>query len=1158
MIKASTRVDLGFRLVMTSLLVLTSLFAWPARTVRAATTNVDLPTPAGSVQFGESVTMLANGNFVVVDPGYDGDVGAVYLYDPAGVQISRITGGHPGDRVGNDGIKPLSNGNFVILSTDWGDGTALSVGAATWCNGALGCSGVVSAANSLVGSTFADRVGGGLALLPNGNYVVINLDWDNGLVTDAGAVTWCDGAAGCSGVVSDANSLVGSSDYDRVGEFGIVQLSNSNYVVTSPYWDYGVHADVGAVTWCSGTSGCQGAVSATNSLTSSDASAWFDVLALTNGNYVVSNTDWNGGKGAVTWCSGMSGCQGEASATDSLVGNAVTDWVGENGAVALTNGNYVVVSPSWAGGRGAVTWCSGLAGGCANMVVGSTNSLVGSVAGDQAGSDGVVALSNGNYVVSSPGWSNGGSITSAGAVTWGDGASGTSGVVATANSLVGSAAYDQVGRNPFGSGLTALTNGNYVVPSANWNNTRGAVTWCGGTAGGCSGLTVAATNSLVGSVASDRVGSGGVTALNNDNYVVSSPDWSNGGVVRAGAVTWGSGVGGVTGAVLAGNSLVGSSVNDGVGEVKALSNGNYVVTSRMWDYGSVSDAGAVTWGSGTGDVTGAVAAANSLVGSTKDDQIGNGGVTPLSNGHYWVGSPTWDQGGIVNAGAVTWGNGISGAWGSVSAANSLVGGVSNDQMGASGLITGLADGNAVLFSPPWKDVAGKWGAVTVLPGYARTMVGSLDPALSVLGMTEGSATSMVAAYDPSRAQLVVGRPADNKVTILRLPAIAVAAGGNWSAAATWDRGPIASNWGAMIPNGSSVTLDTNRSTAFLDLQTGGRLSIPGSQSLAVSGAAAYNGTLAFTGSAAQTIPAGLTLGGLEIQNSAGVSLGGPLSVNGSLSLLNGVLHLGGYDLTLGPGANVTGTPSGTNMVDASGSGALIKQFSGVGSFTYPIGDSGGNYTPATLNFISGSFSGGWAGVHVQAAKHPNLNSVNYLKRYWTVTSGGISSFNAVAQFSYVLADIVGVGEFGWVGLKFDAPSSWTGLNPLDAFNQRLVGNVTSFSDFTAGPDVPTAVLVSDLAAAARPGGIDLTWNTPLPDQIQAFQIERAVPEGAWQTLAEIPAGVSQQYVWRDGSAQAGQRYIYRLTAITWSGATQSRQVEILNVKNWLFLPAIVR
>jgi Repeat of unknown function (DUF5650) len=49
---------------------------------------------------------------------------------------------------------------------------------------------------------------------------------------------------------------------------------------------------------------------------------------------------------------------------------------------------------------------------------------------------------------------------------------------------------------------------------------------------------------------------------------------------------------------------------------------NYVVASRHWDDGLASDFGAVTWGSGTTGVHGAVSAANSLVGTVTTDQVG--------------------------------------------------------------------------------------------------------------------------------------------------------------------------------------------------------------------------------------------------------------------------------------------------------------------------------------------------------------------------------------------------------------------------------------------------------------------------------------------------------------------------------------------------------
>lgn len=88
-----------------------------------------------------------------------------------------------------------------------------------------------------------------------------------------------------------------------------------------------------------------------------------------------------------------------------------------------------------------------------------------------------------------------------------------------------------------------------------------AVTWGDGTTG-ITG-TVSSTNNLVGSTASDQVGSQGITALINGNYVVRTPTWNNGALEDTGAVTWGDGTSGVAGIITGANSVRGRAVNGG-------------------------------------------------------------------------------------------------------------------------------------------------------------------------------------------------------------------------------------------------------------------------------------------------------------------------------------------------------------------------------------------------------------------------------------------------------------------------------------------------------------------------------------------------------------------------------------------------------------------
>jgi trimeric autotransporter adhesin len=609
----------------------------------AGPASITLTGPTGSQRFGDRVLVLANGNFVVTDPYFDStsavDVGAVYLYDGAtNALISTLTGTTANDRIGDDPVRELTNGNFVVASPDWDDGSTIGVGAVTLVNGATGLSGTVSKANSLYGTTAGDQVGvGGATALTNGNYVVRSYAWSNGSTGQVGAMTWVNGATGLVGAVSTANSLYGTTAYDAVGLGGATALTNGNYVVASPEWNDGSASPVGAVTWANGATGLVGAVNTTN----------------------------------------------------SLYGATAGDQVGRYGVEALTNGNYVVASPFWSngstGGVGAVTWANGATGLAG--AVSTTNSLYGTTASDQVGYGSVTALTNGNYVVTSPFWRNG-FTSSAGAVTWGNGATGLVGAVSTANSLYGTTAGDRVG------GVSALTNGDYVVASFDWDNGLtadvGAVTWANGATGLVGAVSTA--NSLYGTTPGDGVGEFGAEALTNGNYVVGSPLWDNGSTADVGAVTWANGATGLVGAVSTANSLYGTTATDRVGGVGALTNGNYVVSSPLWNKGSSADVGAVTWANGATGLAGAVSTANSLYGTTVNDQVGNRGVVALPNGRSVVVNSVWDNGGTVDAGAISLSD-ATGLVGAVSSANSVAG---SDAQGLTYTYGGVTAAGAVV------------------------------------------------------------------------------------------------------------------------------------------------------------------------------------------------------------------------------------------------------------------------------------------------------------------------------------------------------------------------------------------------------------------------------------------------------------------------------
>ena len=646
----------AFALLLASWL---STFAAPAQA-----TQVDLVGPAGSASFGSQMAVLPNGNVVVVDVRAAGG-GAAYLYSVNRTLISKVTGVAPGIGSGAQldlvKIVVLKNGNYLLVNWRWNDGSVSQVGMVAWGSQTAGISGAISAANALLGSNEGDRVGFITTVLANGNYVVGSQFWSNGAATNAGAATWGNGSTGISGRVSAVNSLVGSHAFDRIGQFNLA-LTNGNFVSVSNVWSTDTVREVGSITWVNGTTGLTGPVSPANSMIGSSTGdgIFYAAYALTNGNYAVAFPYWNQARGAVVWGNGQSGGAGVISSATALVGAQPDNYVGYSGITPLANGHYVVASGYWeAPGQtdvGAVTWANGNTGRVG--FVSAANSLVGDFDHEYVGEEpvyrsiGVLALTNGNYAVFTSRWGSNGK-TDLGAITWGNGATGLTGIVSASNSLVGGTTGDLVGVAGGGFNGVALANGHFVAATSMWHdpegNSIGATTWVDGTKPTVG--VVSAGNSLR--------GAGDVVALANGHYVVST----------AAGVAWADGTRGRSGVLTADNSLVGE------GFAFALGDGNYVVCSTRRSNGSVAEAGSATWANGADGAIGQATAANSLFGSTASDRLCQGSgadsAVPPSDGRYLIDTGLWDNGSIIDAGALTLGVGPMS--GPLSTANSVLG-----------------------------------------------------------------------------------------------------------------------------------------------------------------------------------------------------------------------------------------------------------------------------------------------------------------------------------------------------------------------------------------------------------------------------------------------------------------------------------------------------
>jgi hypothetical protein len=332
---------------------------------------------------------------------------------------------------------------------------------------------------------------------------------------------------------------------------------------------------------------------------------------------------------------------------------------------------------------------------------------------------------------------------------------------------------------------------------------------------------------------------------------------------------------------------------------------------------------------------------------------------------------------------------------------------------------------------------------------------------------------------------------------------------------------------SFILNGKNLTLQG-------DIGLSGSGQINASDGNVIFAGGSYTNTITPSSSA-------LTINNMTVNNANGISLGGNITVSNTLTLTNGLLNLGTYNLTLGASATISGTPSASNMIVPSSTGELRKTFTGTGSFIFPVGDNTGTaeYSPITLNFTSGTFSSAYAGVTLGNSKYSNNSSVtDYLNRYWTVTQSGISGFSCDVTAQYLVADVVGT-EANVYGGKYN--SEWMILNQADAVNHRITGTVTGFSTFTGGQISVMPVKLFSLSSAVYGRDIKLNWSTSSETNNAGFEIQRLTSDNQnsdWSNIGFIKGSgttnIVSNYNFTDSKLNKG-KYQYRLKQIDNNG-----------------------
>lgn len=750
--------------------------------------NALIGSTAGDEIGSGGILDIGSGKYIVLSPKWDNfssaDAGAITIVDAnAGVtgavgSANSLIGDQFNDRLGAIQPNQLDTGSLLFRTPTWHGGT----GAVTFVNlssgqllGDTDFGATLSSSNSLVGDRAGDNVGanGSLSEITFGKYVLLSPDVSefNG-PQHVGAATYFSDSVGVAGQIDSTNSLVGTHANDRVGSDGLFSLFNGNMLVLSGQWN----GNAGAVTFLDGNTGhfggsiagvLNGALDQTNSLvgrTGNDSVGSEDIQRSFAGtgyymvfSPLVDNTNTSAvDAGAVTFGDILQGVRGFADDnTVSFVGTAANDLIGDNANTDSTNNqNVFLINPQWHGNFGAVTFVDLVNGtGLSGDIDSLTNSVTGTSAGDKVGIGGVQMLSNHVAAIRSPNWTDGGTFTDAGAITWVSELTGGHGDVTASTSLVGTHDFDAVG-NSFIS-FVGGTNSLFVVRTAGFDGNKSALTFvdtAGVTPkGNIDGL------SLLGSTANDGLGNAGVFAVSQGatrRVVVLSPDWDNGVATNAGAITTFLESSPKVGAIDSTNSLVGTHATDAIGDGNrvALTNGNQLLVHSNWN----ADRGAVTFWNVSSDLVGNVGPANSLVGASSGDRVGLTQPQELfGTNRYVVQSREFN----ANAGALSFGTITSGVRGTMGPVNSLVGANSGDFFGSSVSPFSFFNGPVLILS----NHGGRGAATYVDPRNPAR--GEISAANSLVGSTVGDGIGFSEQFVTSNLRAIKAPGWDNGAAV---------------------------------------------------------------------------------------------------------------------------------------------------------------------------------------------------------------------------------------------------------------------------------------------------------------------------------------------------------------------------------------------------------
>lgn len=308
-----------------------------------------------------------------------------------------------------------------------------------------------------------------------------------------------------------------------------------------------------------------------------------------------------------------------------------------------------------------------------------------------------------------------------------------------------------------------------------------------------------------------------------------------------------------------------------------------------------------------------------------------------------------------------------------------------------------------------------------------------------------------------------------------------------------------------VANSSQLTPKTNLTVgANLSIQKGSVLYDEGN-TITVNGNVANSGEHRTASTGSITLAGGVTqelqgdgngvFGTLIVNKTGGtVNLKANQNFGGNTTALrlasNTILNLASYRLSLGANTNIYSAVTGSaasfaanKMLQTSGltsDGGVEKQFSAIGSFTYPIG-TGTKYRPATVAVNAATQFGKITVVPVDAV-HPMVSGTNNaLAYYWKTKSENFTGHQVSWAFKYdQLIDVKPAsGSEGTYKAAVYRPSTWDKVTgTMDAPNDytRFNNQTTIDGEYTAGLDAAFGTVETFTSVKDGDWSTASTWN----------------------------------------------------------------------------------